>query len=365
MLDYIDSLDKIKTLQNEQINILSDDIKSQYKNGLSISIGISIFSILASILIAFMIKSGILRRLGGELNDLVNAASEIADCNLSVPIIIQKNDDHSLLNSIKKMRDNLDKIVSEVKSASHTISKESAEISFGSSNLSSRTEQQAASLEETASSMEEMTSTVKENSDNIFNANKLSTTVSALAIKGGSVVNEVINTMQLIDASSKKISDIISVIEGIAFQTNILALNAAVEAARAGEQGKGFAVVAAEVRNLSQRSSAAAKEITSLINDSVQKVKIGRALVGEAGSTIGEVVEGIQKVTKIMSDIAIASKEQSSGINQINNAIGLMDQGTQKNAILVEEASTASAALEDQAKILEEIVSVFRLNTDK
>jgi methyl-accepting chemotaxis protein len=236
-----------------------------------------------------------------------------------------------------------------------------AQIAAGNLDLSSRTEEQASSLEETASSMEELTSTVKQNAENARQANQLVVSTSEIAVKGGEVVGQVVDTMASIKDSSRKISDIIGVIDGIAFQTNILALNAAVEAARAGEQGRGFAVVASEVRNLAQRSASAAKEIKSLIEDSVGKVDAGGKLVDDAGKTMGEIVSSVKRVTDIMSEIAAASQEQSSGIEQVNQAIAQMDEVTQQNAALVEEAAAAAESLQDQAAKLTETVSVFRL----
>jgi methyl-accepting chemotaxis protein len=229
-------------------------------------------------------------------------------------------------------------------------------------DLSSRTEQQASSLEETAASMEELTSTVKQNADNARQANQLAVSASGVAVKGGHVVAQVVGTMSAINTSSKKIVDIIGVIDGIAFQTNILALNAAVEAARAGEQGRGFAVVAAEVRNLAQRSAAAAKEIKTLISDSVDKVEEGSKQVAEAGKTMDEIVGSVKRVTDIMAEITAASQEQTQGIEQINQAITQMDQVTQQNAALVEQAAAAAASLQEQASGLSQVVSVFKLD---
>jgi methyl-accepting chemotaxis protein len=251
-----------------------------------------------------------------------------------------------------------------VKAAIDSISTAAKEISAGNADLSHRTEQQAASLEETASSMEELASTVKQNADNAKQANQMALSASDVAIKGGSVVQQVVETMSSINESSRKIVDIISVIDGIALQTNILALNAAVEAARAGEQGRGFAVVASEVRNLAQRSAAAAKEIKGLIGDSVEKVEDGSKLVGEAGKTMGEIVASVKRVADIMADISAASAEQSSGIDQVNHAVTQMDEVTQQNAALVEEAAAAAESLEEQAETLAETVSQFRLESD-
>nr|WP_281357177.1 methyl-accepting chemotaxis protein [Vogesella oryzae] len=256
----------------------------------------------------------------------------------------------------------LREIVGNIQEAASAINTAAREISAGNSNLSSRTEQQAASLEETASSMEEITSTVKQNADNSRKANSLAVGASDIASRGGVVVGQVVSTMNEINQSATKIVDIISVIDGIAFQTNILALNAAVEAARAGEQGRGFAVVASEVRNLAQRSAAAAKEIKGLIGDSVDKVESGTRLVDEAGRTMEEIVSSIRRVADIMSEISAASIEQSSGIEQVNLAVSQMDENTQKNAALVEEAAAAAESLEEQASVLLDAVSIFHLD---
>jgi methyl-accepting chemotaxis protein len=262
--------------------------------------------------------------------------------------------------AMKTMRDNLNRIVEEVRTGTDTIATASGEIASGNMDLSSRTEQQASSLEETASSMEELTGTVKQNADNALQANQLALSASEVALMGGEVVAQVVDTMGSINDSAKKIVDIIGVIDGIAFQTNILALNAAVEAARAGEQGRGFAVVATEVRNLAQRSAAAAKEIKTLIGDSVDKVNTGSKLVNQAGSTMDEIVGSVKRVSDIISEIAAASREQSAGIEQVNQAITQMDQVTQQNAALVEEAAAAAGSLEEQAASLVDAVKVFK-----
>jgi methyl-accepting chemotaxis protein len=264
----------------------------------------------------------------------------------------------SLNGFIQKLHD----IIADVRNGTLTIASASEEIATGNLDLSSRTEQQASSLEETASSMEELTSTVKQNADNARQATGLAASAAEVAVRGSDVVSEVVTTMTAINDSAKKIADIIGVIDGIAFQTNILALNAAVEAARAGEQGRGFAVVATEVRNLAHRSATAAKEIKTLINDSVEKVATGTRLVGDAGSTMNEIVASVRRVTDIMGEISAASSEQEAGIMQVNQAISEMDSVTQQNAALVEEAAAASESMQDQARHLERVVGVFKLD---
>lgn len=320
--------------------------------------------VLAVILLAigWLIARSLLRQLGQEPGYTASVTQSIADGDLTGTINLKEGDHSSLLHSIKAMRDSLVSIVSQVRTGTDTIAVASSEIAHGNMDLSSRTESQASSLEETASSMEELTSTVKQNADNARQANQLALSASKVAVKGGAVVSQVVDTMGSINESSKKIVEIIGVIDGIAFQTNILALNAAVEAARAGEQGRGFAVVAAEVRNLAQRSAAAAKEIKTLIGDSVGKVDAGSRLVNQAGATMNEVVESIQRVTEIMAEITIASQEQSTGIEQVNQAITEMDNATQQNAALVEQAAAAAAAMRDQTDNLAKVVSAFKLD---
>jgi methyl-accepting chemotaxis protein len=308
----------------------------------------------------------IVRSVSRPLKNAIQIAKHVADGDLTSRIEVTSGDETGqLLQALKDMNESLSRIVGEVRSTTDSISTASREIAAGNTDLSSRTEQQASSLEETASSMEELTSTVKQNAENAKQANQLAANASDIAVKGGYAVNDVVQTMGSISASSKKIMDIISVIEGIAFQTNILALNAAVEAARAGEQGRGFAVVAAEVRNLAQRSAAAAKEITALISDSVDKVEIGSKQVDQAGATMNEIVQAVKRVTDIMSEITAASSEQSAGIEQVNQAIVQMDETTQQNAALVEEATAAAEAMQQQAIKLYEEVSTFKVTGGK
>ncbi|WMD22613.1 methyl-accepting chemotaxis protein [Achromobacter seleniivolatilans] len=316
--------------------------------------------ILAVSLGAFMFMNRVILR---PLRAVSESFDKIAGGDLTVRVEANSsNEIGMLMAAVKRMQESLARTVATVRRGVDEINVGSREISAGNTDLSSRTEQQAASLEETAASMEQLASTVKQNADNARQANQLAASASDVAERGGSAVSEVVNTMQGISASSRKISEIVSVIDGIAFQTNILALNAAVEAARAGEQGKGFAVVAGEVRSLAQRSAQAAKEIKGLIEDSVTKVGAGSQQVERAGSTMQEIVASVKRVTDIMGEISAASDEQSSGIDQVNRAVSQMDEVTQQNAALVEEAAAAAGSLQDQAVRLSEAVAVFKIN---
>jgi methyl-accepting chemotaxis protein len=307
-----------------------------------------------------LLYSQIRHQVGGEPKDAAAIAHLIAEGDLSTPIHTDSTDPDSVIVAMKTMREKLASTLQQVSGGTDAIANAAAEIAQGNSDLSSRTESQAGTLEETASSMEEMTVTVKQNADNARQANQLVLAASEIAVKGGNVVAEVVTTMGAINDSSKKIVDIISVIDGIAFQTNILALNAAVEAARAGEQGRGFAVVASEVRSLAQRSAAAAKEIKELIGNSVGKVDEGARLVDQAGQTMEEIVQSVRRVTDIMGEISSASAEQTTEIEQINRAVNHMDESTQQNAALVEQASAAAESMQEQASKLAQLVSVFK-----
>ena len=312
--------------------------------------------------IGLLIARSIVKQLGGEPASANAITHRMAQGDLSVNIMLKPGDDASIMHGIKTMRDNVARIVAHVREGSESVATASAEIAQGNQDLSARTESQASALEETAASMEELSSTVKQNADNARQANQLAQSASTVAVQGGEVVAQVVDTMKGINDASRKINDIISVIDGIAFQTNILALNAAVEAARAGEQGRGFAVVAAEVRSLAGRSAEAAKEIKTLITDSVQRVEQGTALVDQAGSTMNEVVTSIRRVTDIMGEISAASSEQSQGVAQVGEAVTQMDQATQQNAALVEEMAAAASSLRAQAQDLVQTVAVFKLS---
>jgi methyl-accepting chemotaxis protein len=352
-------INKLVDLQQVAINDALDATVVAGRNLRNLLLLIGFIALASGVGCAWVLTRSITRPLGGA----VALAKKVADGDLSSHIRVTGKDETSeLLQALKTMNENLHKTVTQVRSGTDTIATASRQIAVGNMDLSSRTEQQASSLEETAASMEELTSAVKQNADNAQQANQLAASASEVAIKGGAVVSQVVDTMASINDSSKKIVDIISVIDGIAFQTNILALNAAVEAARAGEQGRGFAVVATEVRNLAQRSAAAAKEIKALIGDSVEQVEAGSKLVGQAGATMDDVVASVRRVTDIMGEITAASREQSIGIEQVNQAIAQMDQVTQQNAALVEQAAAAAESLQDQATNLTQVISVFKFD---
>jgi methyl-accepting chemotaxis protein len=331
----------------------------KYEHARLLMHGVATVSALLAIAIGWLITRSITR----PMRVAVDIAKTVAAGDLTSRIDVDSNDETGeLLAALKEMNGALLAIVGQVRSGAETMATATNEIASGNLDLSSRTEQQAGALEETASSMEELTATVKQNADNARQANQLALSASEVATRGGAVVGDVVATMGSINESANKIVDIIGVIDGIAFQTNILALNAAVEAARAGEQGRGFAVVASEVRNLAQRSAGAAKEIKALIGDSVEKVGEGSRLVNQAGATMEEIVTSVRRVTDIMAEITSASQEQEAGIEQINQAIGEMDSVTQQNAALVEEAAAAAQSLQVQSSQLEQVVSAFRLS---
>lgn len=358
---WMDALDQLAALEDRMSAQAKAEAEAGFRNARTFMVLLGVVAAVLGMLAAWTITRGLLRQLGGEPDYTAKIAGSIAHGDLSIAIDTENTDKASLLVEMKEMRDSLVRIVRQVRTGTETIGTASHEIAAGNVDLSSRTEQQASALEKTASAMEELTSTVKQNADNAREANTLAATASEVALKGGEVVAQVVDTMGSINASANKIVDIIGVIDDIAFQTNILALNAAVEAARAGEQGRGFAVVASEVRNLAQRSAAAAKEIKTLIGDSVEKVERGSKLVGEAGVTMDEVVASVKRVTDIMSEIASASQEQSAGIEQVNLSIIEMDGMTQQNASLVEQAASAAQSLQDQANELARVVSIFKL----
>jgi len=326
---------------------------------------ILILAVLANIVLAigvlWLMTRSVLQRLGGEPSDVRDAAEAVRQGDLTTSLQVPHGDTSSVMSSMKTMRDQLALIVSNVRQSAESVATASTEIAQGNNDLSTRTEQQAGALETTTQSMQGLGATVKQNADSARQANQLAMSASTVAVKGGEVVGQVVETMKGINESSRKIADIIGVIDGIAFQTNILALNAAVEAARAGEQGRGFAVVASEVRSLAGRSADAAKEIKSLISASVERVEQGTALVDQAGSTMTEVVGSIRRVTDIMGEIAAASNEQASSVTQIGQAIGQMDQATQQNAAMVEQMAAAASGMKSQADDLVQSVAVFRL----
>jgi len=342
-----------------------DDIDAAFRSSLYQSLGILVILAGALSAVVLLLNRGILRSLGGEPSYAAEIANQIASNDLTAVVKTAQDDRSSLLFSMKRMQEQLTRTIGTIKISADTIATATHQIAAGNQDLSQRTEEQAASLQETAASMEQLTSTVTQNADNASQANQLAAQAAEVAEQGGAVVSRVVETMEGINASSDRIANIVGIIEGIAFQTNILALNAAVEAARAGEQGRGFAVVASEVRSLAQRSSAASKEIKELIHDSVERVRAGASHVEEAGTKMREITYEIRRVTDIMGEITAASREQSKGIGQVNQAVTQMDEVTQQNAALVEQAAAAASSLESQAADLKASVSMFRLNDSR
>jgi methyl-accepting chemotaxis protein len=357
-LAYFKTVHDAIDFQSELMAQSGQDAEAAVAEGKSMMWGTSAFAIVAAGLLAMWI----IRSITAPLNRAVEVSRAVAEGDLSMDLpVTGQNETAQLLRALATMKDRLNSIVGDVRQNAEGVATASAQISQGNNDLSGRTEEQASALEETAASMEQLTSTVSQNADNARQANQLAISASSVAIEGGQVVGQVVDTMKGINDSSRRIADIISVIDGIAFQTNILALNAAVEAARAGEQGRGFAVVASEVRNLAQRSADAAKEIKELITTSVERVDAGTQLVDQAGSKMNEIVSSIRRVTDIMGEISAASAEQSSGMAQIGEAVTQMDQATQQNAALVEESAAAAESLKTQAEQLVAAVAFFKL----
>lgn len=352
---------ELKDLQKNLAMAAADGVRSASGSGVQAMLALGAGALLGGLAFAFLIAHSIT----GPINRAVGAARTVAAGDLTSVVEVASADEAGqLLHALNDMSASLLGVVSEVRNGTDTVAAASAQIAAGTRDLSSRTEEQASSLEETAASMEELTSTVKQNADSARQANALAASASDVALRGGDIVGEVVKTMDAINESARTIADIIGVIDGIAFQTNILALNAAVEAARAGEDGRGFAVVAAEVRALAQRSAGAAKEIKTLIGDSVERVDAGCRLVEQAGSTMDDIVVSVRRVTEIMAEITAASDQQTAGIGQISQAIIQMDQVTQQNAALVEQSTAAAASLEEKAHSLARAVAVFKISAD-
>jgi methyl-accepting chemotaxis protein len=357
-------VDQSLALQQENAAFIGEQANQAVKAGLTLVASIAAAATALGLALAVLISRGITRQLGAEPADLSAAVGRVADGDLSVRLPLRSGGQDSVMAAVARMQQALTTVVSHVRQGSEAVASASTQIAQGNMDLSGRTESQASALEQTTASMEELNTTVQQNTDNARQAKQLAQNASDVAAQGGLVVAQVVGTMKDISGASRKIADIVGVIDGIAFQTNILALNAAVEAARAGEQGRGFAVVASEVRNLAGRSAVAAKEIKDLINDSVQRVEQGEALADRAGATMDEVVGAIRHVTDIMAEISSASVEQSGGVSQVVQAITTLDDNTQQNAALVEEMASAATALNEQAHDLVQAVAVFRLAHD-
>ena len=361
LTSYMAGLAELIAFQTEAMDATAKTADEIYEQARVVMLVLGLVAILVAVTLGYAITRSLLKELGGEPSDAAALALAVSQGDFTHAVTLKAGDTTSLMASLGAMQGNLAQIVTTVRQGSEGVATASAEIAQGNNDLSARTEQQASALEETAASMEELGSTVKQNADSARQANQLAQSASSVAVHGGEVVGQVVETMKGINESSRKISDIISVIDGIAFQTNILALNAAVEAARAGEQGRGFAVVASEVRSLAGRSAEAAKEIKQLINASVERVEHGTALVDKAGTTMAEVVSSIRRVTDIMGEISAASNEQASGVAQVGEAVVQMDQATQQNAALVEEMAAAASSLKSQASELVQAVAFFKV----
>ncbi len=358
---YLAAIDAFAKTQVDGMRAFAIESREMARNAFVLMVSLAVVAVAFAVAVGVVLTRSITRQIGGEPHSAATLAQGVAAGDLVVRVDLRPGDTTSLMARLKEMQDNLLKVVSHVRENSESVATASAQIAQGNSDLSQRTEEQAAALEETASSMEQLGSTVRQNADNAKQANQLALSASAVAIKGGEVVGQVVDTMKNINDSSRRIADIIGVIDGIAFQTNILALNAAVEAARAGDHGRGFAVVATEVRNLAGRSAEAAKEIKSLIHASVERVERGTVLADQAGVTMHEIVNSIRRVTDIMGEISAASIEQSSGVAQVGQAVSQMDQATQQNSALVEESAAAAESLKQQAQQLLQAVAVFKL----
>jgi methyl-accepting chemotaxis protein len=358
---YIDAVNELIKYQGELMTRAGEEAAAEVASAQWTIAALALVVLGAGVGAALVIIRGLMRELGGEPHDAARAARCIAQGDLTVAIPLKAGDRASVLAAMAQMQTALRRVVAQVRQGVDSVSTASAEIAAGNQDLSSRTEEQASSLQQTAASMEQLTSAVKQSADNARQANQLATAASAAATNGGAVVGQVVTAMVDITASSRKIADIIAVIDGIAFQTNILALNAAVEAARAGEQGRGFAVVAGEVRSLAQRSAQAAREIKSLISDSVERIETGSRQANAAGAAMDEIVSQVKRVSDLIGEITSASLEQSSGIGQVNDAVTQMDQVTQQNAALVEQSAAAASSLNEQATLLATAVATFKV----
>jgi len=359
-VDWLASINRFIDLQEAMSQQESKHARATARDFQALMLVLCAGALLIGVVVATMVTRHIRGALGAEPHEVKALAEAVSNGELFHDVHLRKGDTHSIMAALARMSGNLRRTVGEVRDASRDVAQISAQISQGNAHLSSRTEEQAGSLEETASAMEELTATIRQNADNAQQADQFAQSAAGIAVQGGQIVHEVVDTMSAINASSRKIVDIIGVIDGIAFQTNILALNAAVEAARAGEQGRGFAVVATEVRTLAQRSAAAAREIKGLIDDSVTRIDTGSQLVEQAGATMEQVVASVQRLTDVVAEISSASREQSVGIEEVNRAVALMDEVTRQNVGLVEEASAAVQALEEQAAGLNGAVGVFK-----